>query len=101
MHDDGLSQPWSGRIWMNPPYSKTTRWVERFIEHGDGVALISLFRSKWINPAWEKLDGIVLLEHGLKFHLPNGKLKSITVPSFLVAMGEPCVKRLAQFGRLR
>jgi hypothetical protein len=101
MHDDGLSQPWSGRIWMNPPYSKTTRWVERFIEHGDGVALISLFRSKWINPAWEKLDGIVLLEHGLKFHLPNGKLKSITVPSFLVAMGDSCVERLAAFGRLR
>lgn len=27
---DGLSQPWTGRVWCNPPYGRTIgRWVEK------------------------------------------------------------------------
>ena len=38
--DDGLSQPWRGRVWLNPPYSSPAPWLEKFVDHGDGVALI-------------------------------------------------------------
>jgi hypothetical protein len=34
MEDDGLAQPWNGLVWMNPPYSNATPWVNRFLEHG-------------------------------------------------------------------
>lgn len=27
--DDGLAQPWGGRIWCNPPYSDCRAWVEK------------------------------------------------------------------------
>lgn len=28
--DDGLAQPWSGRVWLNPPYSKGL--IDRFVD---------------------------------------------------------------------
>jgi len=35
--EDGLTQPWDGLVWMNPPFSGTAAWVERFARHGSGV----------------------------------------------------------------
>lgn len=38
--EDGLSVPWSGFVWCNPPYSAPTRWLDRMVEHGDGLILV-------------------------------------------------------------
>ena len=38
---DGLSLPWFGRVWLNPPYGrKISAWVDRLFQHGSGIALI-------------------------------------------------------------
>jgi phage N-6-adenine-methyltransferase len=29
IEDDGLTRPWFGRVWLNPPYSKPRPWLER------------------------------------------------------------------------
>jgi hypothetical protein len=40
--DDGLAQPWSGMVWLNPPYGPSMApFVDRLIEHDDGILLIA------------------------------------------------------------
>lgn len=38
--DDGLSSPWYGVVWCNPPYSAPTQWCRRWASHSDGALLI-------------------------------------------------------------
>ena len=34
LEDDGLTQPWSGSVWLNPPYDNVGPWIDRLIwEH--------------------------------------------------------------------
>lgn len=36
--DDGLTSPWDGLVWCNPPYSDYTAWAARFASHLGGGA---------------------------------------------------------------
>src|SRR3990167_9356591 len=38
--EDGLTLPWHGLVWLNPPYSSPAPWLSRLREHGSGVALV-------------------------------------------------------------
>ena len=46
---DGLTQPWIGRVWMNPPYSKPSPWVDKWLDHGMGLLYFQ----------WQNLDGLI------------------------------------------
>lgn len=38
--DDGLIQPWDGRVWLNPPYgNEIGLWLEKMADHNNGIAL--------------------------------------------------------------
>lgn len=99
--DDGLKQEWIGRVWLNPPYSKPAEWVKRFINHGNGVMLVNLAKSRWFDDLWVQAEGVALLPSNMKFQTPRDGEKSILMPTALFAMGAENVAALSKFGKVR
>ena len=93
---NGLTSPWWGRVWMNPPYSKSSPWVRKFIEHGNGVCLVPMAKSQWFNELWDKADGLTPMPSNMKFD--QG---SIWMPVILAAMGQENADAIANIGRVR
>jgi len=86
--DDGLTQPWGGLIWCNPPYSNPTPWAERMIEHDNGVLLSHVpINGLWALRAWWRCSALRLLQ-GMEFLRPSGDLQRPGYWLQLVAFGE-------------
>jgi phage N-6-adenine-methyltransferase len=90
---DGLASPWIGNVWMNPPYSKTSPWVRKFINHSYGICLVPFARSKWANELWNDADAVLMMPSTFKFD--QG---SIFIQTMLAAYGETNVKALTNSG---
>src|SRR3954467_15906776 len=60
--DDGLTQPWEGLVWCNPPYSNFTPWAERFART-DRMALmgICLPEVRWFPIAFAAADAMTFI----------------------------------------
>jgi hypothetical protein len=86
--DDGLSQEWCGLVWMNPPYSKPTPWVDKWLKHGNGLALVPFSKSLWFNKLWLSDAICVSLPPNLKFTTPDGKNKQIFMQCGIWAIGD-------------
>ena len=69
VHDDGLTSPWAGRVWLNPPYGKhTPAWLERMHNHRNGVALVfARTDCAWFHESVAKADAILFLRGRVKF----------------------------------
>jgi hypothetical protein len=101
IEDDGLTQQWYGNVWMNPPFTKPSPWVEKFITNGQGIALMVVSRSKWFQDIWKAADAVMPTVRDLRFDRPNDKAKQISFQTFLFAMGEQNVKALHNLGNAR
>jgi DNA N-6-adenine-methyltransferase (Dam) len=95
--NDGLSQPWTGRVWMNPPYSNVTPWVDRFIDHGQGIALVCHAKSYWHPKLWAAADGVVIPDKVIDAFV-GGRCHQ---PVWFAAFGEECVDAIGHLGVVR
>ena len=67
--DDGLKQPWFGRVWLNPPYGKNTpAWLEKMHAHRNGVVLVfARTDCRWYHDYIAKANAILFLKGRIKF----------------------------------
>ena len=90
--DDGLSQPWFGRVWCNPPYGKeASAWLEKLANHGEGTALIfaRTETEMFFHQVWDKAMAVLFVKGRLYFYDVNGvKAKANSgAPSVFIAYG--------------
>lgn len=71
--DDGLSLPWFGLVFMNPPFGSRhghVPWLRKFLDHGNGIAIARAYTSSdWFH------DEVAPRAETLLF--PRGKTKFI------------------------
>jgi hypothetical protein len=71
----GLTDPWHGFVWMNPPFGGRNGikpWLDRFFDHGNGIALApDRTSAPWFWKAWERADR-VLFTRKIRFLRPDG-----------------------------
>jgi ParB family chromosome partitioning protein len=83
IQDDGLALPWSGRVFLNPPYAaaKVQAFVDRLCEHVEGgaVAAAVLLTNNATETAWFQRAGAL----AVALCLPAGRI------AFLDENGEP------------
>lgn len=66
--DDSLNQNWVGKVWMNPPFSKVTPWIEKWLNHNNGICLVPLSSNgRWVNTLWESQAAIAYLPANMPF----------------------------------
>lgn len=92
IEDDGLRQPWEGRIWLNPPYAHVGKWLSRLAGHGTGTALIFARTETrvWFTHVWPRAHAVMFLRGRLNFHYVDGRRSKANAgaPSALIAYGE-------------
>lgn len=99
VQNDGLSRPWTGLVWCNPPYGREAiRWVARLADHGNGIALLFARTDTelWHQYVWPNAHSVVFLRGRLHFCHPAGMIaqENAGAASVLVAYGAKADLRL-------
>ncbi|GHU34913.1 hypothetical protein FACS1894105_02560 [Clostridia bacterium] len=85
LEDSGLAKDWSGRVWMNPPYSSELipLFAEKLARHyrsgdvSEAVVLVNnATETAWFNELISVSSAVIFPKTRVKFHMPDGKTGS-------------------------
>lgn len=98
--DDGLRDPWFGRVWLNPPYGKEAEpFLAKLADYGRGTALIfaRTETASFHKHVWGRATAILFLRGRVTFLRSDGTPAAANsgAPSCLVAYGDEDARALA------
>src|SRR5262249_3932329 len=102
--DDGLRQPWHGRVFMTPPFGGGrggVRWLKKFFQHRNGIALVAARTSAdWFHAIVVPNAELLLFPAGkTKFIRPDGSIgKAPGTGIVLVGAGSVACEALLRCG---
>ena len=89
IENDALVQEWHGLVWMNPPFSKPSPWVDKWLKHANGIALLPLSgNSQWWQKIWKSQASVIMMRPNIGFTNPDGKEQKIMYGISLWGIGE-------------
>lgn len=101
--ENGLTLPWVGKVWCNPPYGKEAApFLKRLTEHPDGGYALIFARTEtkmFFDYVWDKATAVFFFKGRIKFlkaDLTEGE--SANAPSVLIAYGEENAKIMKNAG---
>lgn len=98
---DGLQSRWTGRVWMNPPYSNIYDWLSKFIAHNNGICLVNArVDTAWFQNLASRADAVFFFAGRISFECPDAESKSRRPPcgSALIALGSANVAAIDASG---
>ena len=101
---DGLRLPWSGFVWLNPPFDRyeVHKWIRKLALYpAGGIALLhARTETEWFKPCWEYAAAILFMDRRISFCRPDGSEQPANsgAPPVLVAFGSLARQRLERSG---
>lgn len=98
--NDGLAHEWHGLVWLNPPFSESTAWADRFRAHGCGVFLGPVANARWWFDLARSAE-VIWHCRDFAFTHPTHAGRRSSMPLAMVAYGPvaaDAVRRLARSG---
>lgn len=90
--EDGLTLPWFGFVWCNPPFSQKALWARKMIDHGNGILILPERGSApWCGPL--KLESKFHFVMGKKVNFIGGS-SSNNAGSILFPFGNEAINRI-------
>jgi len=104
--EDGLTTPWRGLTWCNPPFSNPAPWVHRWTQFAGGLLLVPASNSHWRGEVMRSCWGMTLLSvnanerRGGGFGRPDGSQANYPTALILAARGQAAYEALER-GRVQ
>lgn len=92
---NGLDKPWSGRVWMNPPYASDLigRFVDKLVSEmpniEQAIVLVNnATETEWFNKLVSNASAVCFPRSRVKFYMPDGKTGAPLQGQTLLYFGE-------------